>query len=43
MIIPCIDLLDGKAVQLKQGKEKILEVEDVFGIAGRFSCAGDFN
>ncbi|HIH20871.1 TPA: phosphoribosyl-ATP diphosphatase [Candidatus Micrarchaeota archaeon] len=41
MIIPCIDLLDGKAVQLKQGKEKILEVEDVFGIAGRFSCAGD--
>jgi phosphoribosylformimino-5-aminoimidazole carboxamide ribotide isomerase len=39
MIIPSIDIMDGKAVQLKQGKEKVLEKENVLELAeyyGRF-------
>lgn len=43
MIIPSIDLMDGKAVQLKQGKEqdKVLEREDVLELAKYYSKFGD--
>ena len=43
MIIPSIDLMGGKAVQLKQGKEseKVLEREDVLELAKYYSKFGD--
>lgn len=41
MIIPSIDIMNGKAVQLKQGKEKVLEREDVFELAKYYSRFGD--
>lgn len=41
MLVPSIDLMDGKAVQLKQGKEKVLEREDVFELAKYYSRFGE--
>ena len=41
MIIPSIDLMDGKAVQLKQGKEKVLEKENVLELAKYYSRFGE--
>jgi phosphoribosylformimino-5-aminoimidazole carboxamide ribotide isomerase len=36
MIIPCIDLQDGRAVQLVHGRKRRLAVEDVLGLLERF-------
>jgi len=36
MIIPCIDLKDGKAVQLVRGRKLKLSVSDVLGLLDRF-------
>jgi phosphoribosyl-ATP pyrophosphohydrolase/phosphoribosyl-AMP cyclohydrolase len=41
MIIPSIDLSHGKAVQLKQGRKKILETSDVLGKAKAFNKFGE--
>ena len=40
MIIPCIDLQDGKVVQLIQGKEKALEGEAPLTMLERFAAFG---
>jgi phosphoribosylformimino-5-aminoimidazole carboxamide ribotide isomerase len=37
MIIPCIDLQGGKAVQLIHGRKRALAVDDVLGLLDRFS------
>ncbi len=36
MIIPCIDLQDGKAVQLVRGRRRVLAVDNVLGLLDRF-------
>ncbi len=43
MLIPSIDLLDGKAVQLRQGNpdDKQVEVADVMGLLEEFSLFGE--
>ena len=41
MLIPSIDLMGGKAVQLVGGRTKVLEVDDVLGLAQRWRVYGD--
>src|SRR3954469_4772822 len=38
MIIPCIDLMDGKVVQLVQGREKALEADSPEEMLRRFAA-----
>src|SRR5271157_3950763 len=37
MIIPCIDLMGGKVVQLVQGREKFLELPDALAVLAKFA------
>lgn len=43
MLITSIDLMDGKAVQLKQGMEKVLEREDVLELAKYYGRFGELS
>ncbi|MBI4484234.1 MAG: 1-(5-phosphoribosyl)-5-[(5-phosphoribosylamino)methylideneamino] imidazole-4-carboxamide isomerase [Acidobacteria bacterium] len=42
MILPCIDLMSGKAVQLVGGRRKALEVDDPLSLLGRFAGFREF-
>ena len=37
MVIPCIDLMGGKVVQLVQGREKKLELPDPLAVLEKFA------
>jgi len=37
MVIPCIDLMGGKVVQLIQGREKFLELSDALAVLAKFA------
>ena len=39
MIIPCIDLMDGKVVQLVQGRDKALEAAPPLEMLARFAVS----
>lgn len=39
-MIPCIDLQDGRAVQLVRGRRRVLVVEDVLGLVDQFRRYG---
>jgi phosphoribosyl-ATP pyrophosphohydrolase/phosphoribosyl-AMP cyclohydrolase len=41
MIIPSIDIINGRAVQLRQGREFVLDAGDPMGWLERFSIAGE--
>ena len=41
MIVPSIDLMDGQTVQLRGGKEKVLEAGDPLPLARRFGLVGE--
>ena len=41
MLIPSIDLQDGRAVQLRQGRDLLIDAGDQFAIAERFAPLGE--